>query len=152
MRRAFLLAPAILLAALAAVSEAQEKSLAEQAAADWLYPGAKVTSSGNSGDLSQVVQESADDVSKVLKHYADKAKAKFGVAGSSSGSGEAPGLGMVQYTHAVLKPEKVGGAGSVSTFQTKAAVVTVVVARPKDGTVTMVVVSHVPLAAKRVES
>ena len=146
MRRGFVLAPAVVLVALAAGPRAQEKSRAEQAAADWLYPGAKVTSAGSSGDLSQVAQETADGVSKVLKHYGDKAGVKLEEAGGTSGSGDAPGLGLVQHTHTGLKPDKVGGAGSVSTFHTKAAVVTVVVTRPKGGKVTTVVVSHLPLA------
>ena len=33
-----------------------------------------------------------------------------------AGSGEAPDLGVVQHTHAGLKPDRVGGAGSVSAF------------------------------------
>ena len=147
MRRAFVLAPAVLLAALAAGPRAQETSRAERAAADWLYPGAKVTSSGNSGDLSRVVQETADDVGTVLKHYGDKVGLKLEPAGGTAGSTDAPGLGVVQYTHDGLRPDKAGGSASVSTFKTKAAVVTVVVTRPTGGTVTTVVVSHLALAA-----
>jgi len=49
---------------------------AEKAAADWLYPGAKVVqSSGSSSEVGTVfcvVQETADDVPKILKYYGDK--------------------------------------------------------------------------------
>jgi hypothetical protein len=53
----------------------------------------------------------------------------------------------VEYAQAGLKPALAGVGGAVSTFKTKAAVATVVVSRPRDGKVTTITVTHVPLGA-----
>ena len=71
MRPIITLAVIGLSAALAPRLPADETSPAEKAAAEWLYPDAKVVSAGNGGMVSCVVQETADDVPKVLKHEPD---------------------------------------------------------------------------------
>jgi hypothetical protein len=123
-------------------SLADEKSPGEKAAADWLYPGAKVVHSGQSGSVSSVVQETADDTAKVLKHYGDKlgielqeetaiqTGAKFGTGG-----------GAVEYAHVGRKAA--GGTTTVSTFKTQAAAATVVISRPQDGKVTTITLTQV---------
>jgi hypothetical protein len=76
MRRVIMFGLVRSLTALAPGLLADEKSPAEKAPADWLYPGAKVVSfgisSGKGGAVSCVVQETADDVPKTLRHYGDK--------------------------------------------------------------------------------
>jgi len=129
---------------------ADEKSQAEKAAADWLYPGAKVISSGQGGAVSCVVQETADDVPTVLKHYGDKLGIELGEAGARTGSAfSTPGGVTVEYAHVGLKPEAAGVAGTVSTFKTKAAVATLVVSRPRTAKVTTITVTHVPQGAAK---
>jgi hypothetical protein len=121
---------------------AGEKSPAEKAAADWLYPGAKVIHSGHGGAVSCVVQETDDDVARVLKHYEDKLGIELreetaiqtGVKGSAGG-------GSLEYAHVGRKAA--GGTATVSTFKTNTAVATVVISRPQDGKVTTITISHV---------
>jgi hypothetical protein len=117
-------------------------SEAEKAAADFLYPGANVIHSGHAGAVSCVVEETVDDVSKVLKHYGDKLgielqeEMALGTGGKASAGG-----GSVEYAHVGRKAA--GGIGTVSTFKTKAAVATVIISRPQDGKVTTITITHV---------
>src|SRR5262249_55671139 len=69
MRQLLALVGVAFLIALAPCLPAAENRLGEKAASDWLYPGARVIHSGQAGAVSCVVAETADDVSKVLKHY-----------------------------------------------------------------------------------
>jgi hypothetical protein len=135
---------------LAAGLLAGEKSPAEKAAADWLYPGAKVMSSGISsgkgGAVSCVVQETADDVPKILKYYGDKLGTELKQVGTQSG-GAFNGRISVEYAHVGLKQGAAGGAMTVSTFKTKTAVSTVVVSRSQGGKASTVTITHVPQEA-----
>ena len=132
--------------ALAPVLQAGEKSPAEKAAADWLYPGAKFVSSGISsgkgGAVSCVVQETADDVPKILKHYGDKLGTELKTKGMQTGG--ASDSGVLEFAHVVLKQGAAGGTTTVSTFKTKTAVLTLVLSRSQDGKVSTVTVTHVP--------
>jgi hypothetical protein len=125
--------------------EQTKKTPAEKADVEWLYPGAKSVSSGVGGAVSCVVQETADDVPKVLKHYDDK----LGVgllgpeAATQSGSVSKGGETTVEYALVNLKPGATGGTATVFTFKTKTAVTTLVVCRPPDGKVTTVTITHV---------
>jgi hypothetical protein len=129
----------------------QKKTPAEKAAVDWLYPGAKVVSSELGGAVSCVVQETADDVPKILKHYDDK----LGIgllgpeAATQSGSESKGGVTTVEYTLVRLKPGAAGGTATVFTFKTPTAVTTLVVCRPPDGKVTTVTITHVPQNAAK---
>jgi hypothetical protein len=117
-------------------------SEAERAAADWLYPGAKVIHSGHGGVVSCVVQETANDVAKVLKHYADKLGIELQEETAiQTGAKGSTGGGSVEYAHVGRKAA--GGTATVSTFETKTAAVTVVISRPQDGKVTTITISHV---------
>ena len=148
MRQVIMLAVVGLLTGQAPRLLAGEKSLAEKAAADWLYPGAKVISAGHGGAVSCVVQETADDVPKILKHYGDKLGKKLQERGYQTGAGSTAGV-TVEYSHVGLKPGAASGIATVSTFKTKTAVATLVVTRPQDGKVTTITVTHVPLAAAK---
>jgi hypothetical protein len=153
MRQIIMLAVVGLLTALTPglLAGEQEKTSAEKAAADWLYPGAKVVSSGRGGAVSCVVQETADDVPKILKHYGDK----LGIgllgpeAAAQSGSESKGGVTSVEYALVRLKPGAAGGAATVLTFKTKTAVTTLVVCRLPDGKVTTVTITHVPQNAAK---
>jgi hypothetical protein len=124
---------------------------AEKAAADWLYAGAKVVSSELGGAVSCVVQETADDVPKILKHYDDK----LGIgllgpeAATQSGSVSKGGVTTVDYALVRLKPGAAGGTAAVFSFKTKTAVTTLVVCRPSDSKVTTVTITHVPQNAAK---
>jgi hypothetical protein len=112
---------------------------AEKAAADWLYPGAKVINSMQTGAVSNIVEETADDAPKVLKHYGDRLGISLhedtvGAGGKASTGGE-----FAEYAHVGRK--QAGGLASVSTFRTKTAVATVVITRSQDGQVTLNAVS-----------
>jgi hypothetical protein len=153
MRPTIMLAVVGLLTALTPhlLADEQKKAPAEKLAADWLYPGAKVVSSGLGGAVSCIVQETADDVPKILKHYDDK----FGIrllgpeAATQSGSVSKGGVTTVEYALVRLKPGAAGGTATVFTFKTKTAVTTLVVCRPPDGKVTTVTLTHVPQNAAR---
>jgi hypothetical protein len=133
------------------LADEKKKTPAEKAAAGWLYPGAKVVSSKLGGAVSCVVQETAADVPKILKHYDDK----LGIgllgpeAASQSGSVSKGGVTTVEYTLVRLKPGAAGGTATVFTFKTKGAVTTLVVCRPPDGKVTTVTITHVPQNAAK---
>jgi hypothetical protein len=118
-------------------------SEAETAAADWLYPGAKVVHSGHVGAVSCVVQETADDVARALKHYKDKLGIELREESAIQTGGAKPsaGGGPVEYAHVGRKAA--GGTATVSTFKTKTAVATVVISRPQDGKVTTITITHV---------
>ena len=101
---------------------AGEKYPAEKVPADWLYPGAKVGPSGGSSTLVVTgrltvrfaVQETADDVPKVLKYYRDKLGIELPVTGERVG-GVTKGGVDVEYCHVPLKPGATGGTATVST-------------------------------------
>jgi hypothetical protein len=123
-------------------------SKAEKAAADWIYPGAKIIHSGQGGAVSSVVQETADDVAKVLKHYGDK----LGIdlreeTAIRTGAKPGTGGGSVEYAH--IGRKAAGGTATVSTFKTKTTVATVVISRPQDGKVTTITITHVPQGAAK---
>jgi hypothetical protein len=127
---------------------AGEESPAEKAAADWLYPGAKVIDSGQGGAVSSVVQETMDDAAKVLKHYGDKVGIELQEeAAIQTGIKASPGGASVEYAHVGRKAT--GGTATVSTFKTKTAVATVVISRPQDGKVTTITVTLVPQGAAK---
>jgi len=132
----------------------EPESPAEKLAGDWFYPGAKVVSSGssttNDATVSFVVQETADDVSKVLEYYRDKLK--LGIKLQETGEivgGKLDGKVAVEYCHAPLKPGAAGGAATVSTFKTKTAVSTLVVCRSPDGKLSTVTITPVPLGGAK---
>jgi len=149
MRQAMRLAALVVLTLPASSILAEEKSQAEKAAADWLYPGAKVNSSGHGGSVSCVVQETADDAPKVLKHYKDKLGVELSDRGSESGLSFSSDGKSIEYTQFGLKPEAAGGVMHVSTFKTKAACATLVVCRPRDSKTTTITITHVPLAGAK---
>jgi hypothetical protein len=148
MRPIIMLAMVGLLTALAPrlLADEKKKTPAEKAAADWLYPGAKVVSSRLGGAVSCVVQETADDVPRILKHYDDK----LGIgllgpeAATQSGSVSKGEVTTVEYALVRLKLGAAGGTATVFTFKTKTAVATLVVCRPPGGKVTTVTITHVP--------
>lgn len=151
MRMVIMLGVVGFLMALAPGPQAGEKSPAERAVADWLYPGAKVVASGSSGTvgaISCVVQETADDVPKILRHYGGKLGIELKAVGAQSGGASDRGV-PVEYTHVGLEPGAAGRSATVSTFRTKTAVVTLVVSQSQDGTVSTVTVSHVPQNAAK---
>jgi hypothetical protein len=133
------------------LADEQKKTPAEKAAAHWLYPGAKVVSSVVGGAVSCVVQETADDVPKILKHYDDKLGIQLlgPEAATQSGSKSKGGVTTVEYALVRLKPGAAGGTATVFSFKTKTAVTTLVVCRPPDGKVTTVTISHVPQNAAK---
>jgi hypothetical protein len=117
-------------------------SEAEKAAADWLYPGAKVIHSGHGGAVSSVVQETADDAAKVLKHYGDKLGIELREETAiQTGTKASTAGGSVEYAHVGRKAA--GGTATVSTFKTNTAVATVVISRLQDGKVTTISITHV---------
>jgi hypothetical protein len=124
----------------------EKNTAAEKAAADWVYPGAKVVSSGLGGAVSCVVQETADDVPKVLQHYDDKLGLRLlgPEAATQSGSVSKDGVTTVEFALVRLKVGAAGGTATMVTFKTKSAVATLVVYRPPDGKVTTVSITHVP--------
>jgi len=133
------------------LGDEKKKTAAEKAAADCLYAGAKVVSSEVGGAVSCVVQETDDDVPKILKHYDDK----FGIgllgpeAATQSGSVSKGGVTTVEYALVRLKPGAAGGTMAVFAFKTKTAVATLVVCRPSDSKVTTVTITHVPQNAAK---
>jgi hypothetical protein len=141
----------VTLLALRSPADEKKKTPAEEAAAEWLYPGAKVVSSELGGAVACVVQETADDAAKILKHYDDK----LGIgllgpeAATQSGSESKGGVTTVEYALVRLKPGANGGTATVFSFKTKAAVTTLVVCRPPDGKLTTVTISHVPQNAAK---
>lgn len=126
---------------------AGEKSPPEKAAADWLYPAQKVVSSGQGGAVSGVLQETPDDVPKILKYYGDKLGIELKEAATQSGVAFNGGV-TLEYAHVGLKSGAAGGTATVSTFKTKTAVSTLVVSRSPDGKVSTVTITHVPQNAK----
>jgi hypothetical protein len=126
---------------------AGEKSPAEKTAADWLYPGAKVVSSGQGGAVSVVLQETPDDVPKILKYYGDKLGIELKFT-TQSGVAFSGGV-TLEYAYVGLKPGAAGGTATVSTFKTKTAVSTLVVSRSPDGKVSTVTITHVPQNAAK---
>lgn len=136
------------LTALAPGLLAGDKSPAEKAAADWLYPDAKVKFTGKGGAVSCVVQETADDVSKILKYYGNKLGIELKQVGSQSGTAFNGGV-TVEYTHVGLKDGAAGGTDTVSTFKTKTAVSTLVVSRSPDSKACTVTITHVPIDAAK---
>ena len=139
------LAVVSLLTSLAPCLVADEKSPAERLAADWLYPGAKVIHSGQGGAVSCVVQETADDVPKNLKHYANKLGIELRAGTAIQTGGRSTGGETVEYAHSGRKPGAADGTVTVSTFKTKSAVTTLVNFRPRDGKVSTITITQVPL-------
>jgi len=132
----------------------EKKTPAEKAAADWLYPGAKVVSAaphaGPVEPVSCVVQETADDVPKILKYYKDKLRIALDPKGiGGTGNFTAGGRPIVEYASVRLNLGAAGGTATVCTFKTETAVTTLVLCRPPDGKVTTVTISHVPLKAAK---
>jgi len=125
----------------------EKKTPAEKAAADWLYPEAKVVSSDNaSGEVFGVVQETADDIPKILEHY--KHKLHVALDPESAAQSGTTGAGAeitVAYFSAHLKPGAAGGTAIVCTFKTQTEVTTLLLCRPPDGKVTTVTIGYVPL-------
>ncbi len=149
MRPVLMLAVLGLLAALAPRLSADEKSPAERAAAEWLYPDAKVVSASKGGSVSCVVQETADDVSKVLKHYEDKLGLEIRPKSAAESGVKFKDEKTTEYAYARLMPEAAGGTAAVLTFKTGTAVATLIVCRSADGKATTVTITHVPLSAAK---
>jgi hypothetical protein len=115
-------------------------SESQTAAADWLYPGAKVIHSGHFGADSCVIGETADDVARILKHYEDKLGIELREETAiQTGAKASTGGGSVEYVHVGRKAA--GGTATVSTFKTKTAVATLVISRPQEGKVTTITIT-----------
>src|SRR5262249_46560027 len=109
----------VLLSTLAGGVLADEKIAAEKAAGEWLYPRAKVGPILSAGDVSCVIQETADDVGTVLKHYGDKLGIELSEQGAVSGS-----KGSLS---CVLVGSNPTGAGVVATFKKETVCATLVI-------------------------
>ena len=131
------------LTALAPSLLAREEDPAEKAAKDWLYPGATWVSSSITGtDVFCVVQETADDVPKIMTYYGDKLHVTLKQDASSSGRASDHGVPM-DFVHVGSHPSTAGGTVTVSTFKTKTAVSTLVVSRYQDSKLSKVIITHV---------
>lgn len=148
MRRLIMVGVLGLLAAPGPGLLAGENSPAEKAASDWLYPNAKVVSSGQGGAVSGVLQETPDDVPKILKYYGDKLGIELKEATMQSGVAFNGGV-TLEYAHVGLKSGTAGGTATVSTFKTKTAVSTIVVSRSPNGKLSTVAITHVPESAAK---
>jgi hypothetical protein len=131
---------------------AGEDSPAQKPIADWLYPDAKdVTrggSSGSGGAVAFVVQETADDIPKILQHYSDKLGVKLETGATQSGAAKDRTV-HIQFAQVTLKSEATGGTSTVCTFKTKTAVSTLVVCRSPEDKLSTVTITHVPLDAAK---
>jgi hypothetical protein len=133
---------AFLLSALGLLSPGHAQSDAEKMAADWLYPKAKTTTSGRGGTVYCIVQDTADDMDAIRKHYSDKVGVEFPTKGIVSGSRGGTQVQTVEFT-----AHGHGAAGHVATFKTSAACVTVVIHPARHGNT--VTVSYVPLTSAK---
>jgi hypothetical protein len=127
---------------------AGEDNPAHKPAADWLYPDAKDVSRGGSsgpgGAVAFVVQETADDIPKILQHYRDKLGVKLETGATQSGGATDRRI-QIQFAQVTLKSEATGGSSTVCTFKTKTAVSTLVVCRSPEDKLSTVTITHVPL-------
>jgi hypothetical protein len=138
--------------ALPAIVAAGESPAEKIVAGDLRYPGAKdVTKSGNGPaptTLTCVVQESTDEVAKVVKYY----RAVLGIDDLAEVCAMAGSKGTPQALVVFVAAGSKSKSGAVSvvatckaTFQKKNACVTVVIVRPPDSKVTTITVNHLPL-------